>query len=138
MCEIIENVVVKNFGDILKFCEGIIQEDQIRRVAIDAIVATGAAFLCLPPKSIQQPGLTLSHTRKMLTNNGEVKRQLFAGAFISIQGRETQTSIMENDETTPALIGYLILEDLDLVIDTKIRKLIPNPAHDGKWVVDLF
>jgi len=45
---------------------------------------------------------------------------------------------MENDETTPALIGYLILEDLDLVPDAKSRKLIPNPAHDGKWVMDLF
>jgi hypothetical protein len=45
---------------------------------------------------------------------------------------------MENDETTPALIGYLVLEDLDLVADPSSKKLIPNPAHEGKWVVDLF
>ncbi|MFQ6116341.1 MAG: hypothetical protein ACE5NG_19965 [bacterium] len=46
--------------------------------------------------------------------------------------------VMENDETTPALIGYLVLGDLDLVISTKSQKVIPNPEHDGKWIVELF
>ena len=36
------------------------------------------------------------------------------------------------------LIGYLVLEVLDFVEDPKSQELIPNPAHEGKWILDLF
>ena len=45
---------------------------------------------------------------------------------------------MENDETTPALIGFLVLEHMDFVPDPKSQKIIGNPEHDGKWVMDLY
>jgi len=138
MGKIIEKVIIKNFGDVLKYNEGMINENQIRTVELDAIVDTGATFLSIPPDRIRQLGLTYSHSRNVRTANGEVKRRVFAGVLISVLGRETQASVMENDETTPALIGYLILEDLDLVPDPGSKKLIPNPAHDRKWIVDLF
>lgn len=138
MGKTIEKVIIKNFGDILKSTEGIIEQDAIRTMELEAVVDTGAAFLCLPPEAIAKLGLMYSHSRNVITANGEVKRRIFAGAVISIQGRETQMSVLENDETTPALIGYLVLEDLDLVADTKAQKVIPNPEHDGKWVVDLL
>lgn len=105
---------------------------------MDAIVDTGAAFLCLPPEIIADLGLMYTHSRMVKTANGEAKRRIFAGAVIVILGRETQMSVMENDQTTPPLIGYLVLEDLDLVVNSKSQKIVPNPKHDGKWVVDLF
>lgn len=46
--------------------------------------------------------------------------------------------VMENDATPPPLIGYLVLETMDLVVDTKSQKIMPNPEHDGKWVMDLY
>ena len=46
--------------------------------------------------------------------------------------------VMENDPDTPPLIGYLLLEATDLTIDPKSQSVIPNPAHDGKWVADLY
>lgn len=45
---------------------------------------------------------------------------------------------MENDRNTPPLIGYLVLEEMDFVVDSKSRKLIGNPEHNGKWVIDLY
>ena len=45
---------------------------------------------------------------------------------------------MENDESTPALVGYVVLETLDFVVDPKANKVIPNPAHEGKWMADLY
>jgi len=139
MGKITERVTVKNFGDILMVSKGMLKNDEIRIIEVQAIVDTGgAAFLCLPPEIIAELGLMYSHSRRIITANGEVKRNIFAGASIIIQGRETQMSVMENDKTTPPLIGYLVLEDLDLVSDTKSQKLIPNPAHDGKWITDLL
>ncbi len=138
MGKVTEKVIVKNFIDIAKVSEGAIQEDAIRTVEIEAIVDTGAAFLCLPPSVIAKLGLISSHSRDILTANGIVKRRIFGGATISIQGRETPMGVMENDETTPVLIGYLVLEDLDFVVNPKSQRLIPNPAHDGKWISDLL
>ncbi|MEW6097408.1 MAG: hypothetical protein AB1567_12955 [bacterium] len=46
--------------------------------------------------------------------------------------------VMENDATTPPLIGYLVLETMDLVVNTKLQKITPNPEHDGKWIMDLY
>jgi clan AA aspartic protease len=136
--KIIEKVIVKNFGDILKVLEGIIKEDEIRKVELEAVVDTGASFLCIPPEVIEKLGLIYSHSRRVITANGEVKRRIFAGAVIIIQGREIQMEVMENDKTTPSLIGYLVLENMDLVVDTKSQKIIPNPEHDGKWIADLL
>ena len=74
----------------------------------------------------------------MITANGRVERRIFDGATIIIQGREIQMQVMENDETTPPLIGFLVLETMDLVVDTKSQKIIGNPKHDGEWIVDLY
>jgi len=136
--KIVEKVMVKNLFDIAAYSKGMIKEDEIRTVEVEAIVDTGAAFLCLPPDEIEKLGLMYSHTREVTTANGRVKRRIFQGAVIIIQGRDIQMQVMENDVTTPPLIGYLVLETMDLVVNTKLQKITPNPEHDGKWVMDLY
>ncbi|UCH95084.1 MAG: hypothetical protein JSV88_33190 [Candidatus Aminicenantes bacterium] len=46
--------------------------------------------------------------------------------------------IMENSPGTPPLIGYLVLEAMDFLVDSKSQRIIPNPAHEGKWIIDLY
>ncbi len=138
MGKTIEKVIVKNFGDMVLISRGLIKENEIRTVEVDAVVDTGAAFLCLPPEVIDKLGLLYSHSRGLTSANGRVERRIFNGAVIIIQGRDIQMQVMENDATTPSLIGYLVLETMDFVVDPKGQKVIPNPAHDGKWVMDLY
>lgn len=45
---------------------------------------------------------------------------------------------MELTEEVPPLVGYLALDNFDLVVDPNSQTVIPNPAHDGKFVVDLY
>ncbi|MCP4651857.1 MAG: hypothetical protein GY858_00510 [Candidatus Omnitrophica bacterium] len=134
MGQITEKVLLKNYVDIVNSKEGLIQEDAVRTVEIEAIVDTGAAFLCLPPSVIAQLGLISIDSRNVMTANGTVKRRMFGGATIAINERKIEMNVMENDETTPPLIGFLVLEDMDFVVDPSAQKLIPNPAHDGKWI----
>jgi hypothetical protein len=50
-----------------------------------------------------------------------------------------QMQVLENkDDSIPALIGYLVLETMDWVVDTKNQKIIGNPENDGKWVMDMY
>jgi clan AA aspartic protease len=134
----IEKVAIKNFADIVKHSEGVISEDEIREVKVEAMADTGAAFLCLPPAVIEKLGLLFSHTREVTTANGKVERRIFSGAVITIKEREIQMQVMENDRSTPPLIGYLVLEAMDFVVDPKSQKILPNPAHDGKWIIDCY
>lgn len=138
MGKTIEKVIVKNFLDVASYSQGTLKEEEIRIVEVEAIVDTGAAFLCLPPEVIEKLGLMYSHTREVTTGNGRVKRRIFNGAVIIIQDRDIEMQVMENDVTTPPLIGYLVLETMDLVVNTKLQKITPNPEHDGKWVMDLY
>lgn len=138
MGKTVEKVIIKNFVDIALCSRGSLKEGEIRSVEIEGVVDTGASYLCLPPKVIEELGLLYSHSRKVTTANGNVERRIYSGAVIIIQGRDIEMQVMENDTTTPPLIGYLVLETMDLVVDTRSQKLIPNPEHDGKWVMDLY
>ncbi|MFQ5627984.1 MAG: aspartyl protease family protein [bacterium] len=138
MGKTIEKVQIQNYIDIYHASIGEIPESEIRTVEVDAIVDTGATYLCIPPHIIKQLGLALSHTTTVTTANGKVDRRIFKGAEISIRDRSVQMQLMENDEKTPALIGYLVLEALDFVVNPKTQGLMGNPEHDGKWVVDLY
>lgn len=42
------------------------------------------------------------------------------------------------NENTPSLIGYLVLEAMDFVVHPRTQGLMGNPKHDGKWMVDLY
>lgn len=134
----VEHVRVQNFADMVKVSEGSLTPDKVRTVEFDALVDTGAAYLCVPPDLIQQLGLTYSFTRSVTTANGMVTRRIFKGADITIRDRNEQMSVMENAEGTPPLIGYLVLETLDFVVNPKSQQLMGNPEHDGKWVVECY
>ena len=134
----VEKVAIQNVYDIYEVSKGRIPESEIRTVEIDAIVDTGATYLCLPPGVIELLGLLYLHSAIVTTANGKVERRIFGGGKITILERTVEMQVMENDNNTPALIGYLILEALDFVVNPKTQRLMGNPEHDGEWVVDLY
>ena len=134
----LEKVKVQNFVDLFNATQGDLDTSQVRTAEIEAVVDTGATYLCLPPTVIEQLGLLYARTQTVTTANGPAERRFFKGADITIKDRNIEMAVMENDEATPPLIGYLILEALDFVVDPKANRLIPNPEHDGKWIADLL
>ncbi len=133
-----EKLIVKNYGDVLKASEGLINTNQIRTVEVDAIVDTGATYVCIGREEIENLGLPFHNTVSIKTANGWTERRTFKGAEIELNDRTFVMEVMENDDDTPALIGYLLLEALDFVVDPKTQSVIPNPAHEGKWIADLY
>ena len=113
----LEKVSVRNYGDILKAGEGLIKEEEIRSIEVSAVVDTGATYLCLPPNEIAKLGLPFHKTVQIKTANGRASRRTYEGAKIELKGRSFVMEVMENDEETPALIGYLVLEAMDFVVD---------------------
>jgi clan AA aspartic protease len=134
-----EKVLIHNFADIAFAEKGYIKPSEIRSIEIDAIVDTGAAYLCLPPKVIKELGLLFAKFTSVKTGNGKLELRIFNGAEITIKERTIQMQVMENkDDSVPSLIGYLVLETMDWVVDPKNKEIIGNPLNDGKWVVDMY
>jgi clan AA aspartic protease len=134
-----EKVIVNNYDDIVLAEHSIIKKNEIRSIEIDAIVDTGATYLCLPPKVIKELGLLFAYTKPAKTGNGKLELRIFDGAKITIRDRTIQMQVIENvDDNVPALIGYLVLETMDWVVNPKTQELMGNPLNDGKWVVDMY
>ena len=55
-----------------------------------------------------------------------------------IQGRDCEVRVAEIADNCPVLIGYIPLEQLDFVVDTKKQQLIGNPDHGGEYMIDLY
>jgi hypothetical protein len=52
-----------------------------------------------------------------------------------VDRRET-FDVIEVPENVPNLLGQVPLEVLDLVVDARGQKLIPNPAHGGEQMTE--
>ncbi len=135
----IEKLIINNYVDEVNAIEGLIKKDRIRTVEIEAVVDTGATYVCLGREDIEKLGLKYHDIVDIKTANGKASRRIFKGAEIELKGRSFVMEVMENDPGTPALIGYLLLEALDYVVDPKNQQIIPNPASEGgKWFADMY
>jgi len=139
MGQITEKIIIRNFGDIVEESKGTITKEEIRNIQVNGIVDTGATYVSISKKNIETLGLLFQSKVNIKTANGSTTRRTFKGAEIEMKGRTFTMDVMENDDNTPALIGYLLLEALDFAVNPKTEKVIPNPkSEDGKWYVDCY
>lgn len=52
--------------------------------------------------------------------------------------RKENFDVIEIPESLPNLLGQVPLEVLDLVVDSKRRKLVPNPAHGREQMTEEY
>jgi len=138
MGRIVAKIKVENLADVLLVERGELSPQEIRHMEMEALVDTGATLLCLPAKAIEDLGLSPLGIRRATTATGVVERKVFRGAQLTILNRTCTVDVMELEDSVPALIGYIPLENLDLQPDPQKKTLIPNPEHGDKMVMDLF
>jgi len=138
MGKIIQRAKLTNSGDAAAVRRGLLAPDQVRSIDVDFLVDTGAAMLCVTSDIIKILGLEKLHEREVITANGRVTRFVYEPVRLQIGDREGDLNVMELPEGTPALLGYLPLETLDLYPNPKEQKLEGNPKYDGKMVMDLL
>jgi predicted aspartyl protease len=139
MGRVLTEITVENLTDLYDAERGLIPTSQIRRVTIpDAVVDTGATFLSIPSRFIQQLGLKKVYTKRVTTSNGPADSDVYNAVWFTMQGRSCTLDVMEVPDSVPALIGQLPLEHLDFVVDPVGQKVIGNPAHGGEQMYDLL
>ncbi|MBI2929025.1 MAG: clan AA aspartic protease [Verrucomicrobia bacterium] len=110
-----------------------------RAVEVDALADTGAVKLYLKKSVIERLGLRpIGEVRSRTMSDRTEQRRLFSPVNLAIQGRSCQTSVIEVPDSLPNVVGQIPLEDLDLVVDCRRRRLIPNPEHKDGVMYDEF
>lgn len=137
MGRVLQTAMLGNSADLVYAQQGKLPVDEVRSLEVEFLVDISASYICLPKQMIQQLGLVKQKEKDVRTANGVVKRGVFSPVSIAIFDRDANLDVMElPDEGTPPLLGYLALEAMDLLVNSKEQKLIVNPANDGKRVID--
>ncbi|MGP0067578.1 MAG: retroviral-like aspartic protease family protein [Isosphaeraceae bacterium] len=131
--------LIENYDDVTSAEKGSIPETDIRRIEVsNARVDTGATYISMPMRLINQLGLKRLKTVEARTTAGPVSFGIFAPVKLTIQGRDCEVRVAEVADSCPVLIGYIPLELLDFVVDPKNQRLIGNPDHGGEFMIDMY
>jgi predicted aspartyl protease len=121
------DINIANNDDLALVRRGLLERDKVRRLSITGVVDPGAAMLVLPQSAVKQLGLPLKgKTRVRYADHRAAERREAEGAHIELLGRsDTFTALVEPKRAT-ALIGAVVLEVLDLLVDCRRQRLVPR------------
>jgi predicted aspartyl protease len=125
----IVTIELSNYADILDAERGRMTPDKIRRVALPAVVDTGAARLVLPASVAGHLGLPV--TGQCTVRYADHRRELrdtVKDAHVQLAGRGSVFTAILEPNRTDALLGAIVMEELDLLVDCTGQKVIPRDS----------
>jgi aspartyl protease family protein len=113
--------------------------DPTKSVEVEAVIDTGATMLVLPQSIVEE-----LHLRKMrevsvrYANNKTEVKPIYGVVTVEIQGRAGEFNVLGEPDGSQPLVGQVVLEQLDLVIQPSTRKVIPNPRSPEMPMVEIL
>ncbi len=106
---------------------------------VEAVIDTGATMVVLPQNIVHQLGLKkIPEAKVRCANNKTELKSVYGVVTIEIKGRTGNFDVLAEAEGSQPLIGHVVLEILDLVVEPRTRKLIPNPISPGMPMVEIL
>jgi len=137
MGKVLVKVKVSNLSD-LNLKRAKVLKGVVRKAQIDALVDTGATRLYLQSNIIQKLGLCQTGTVISHTTNGKRVCGVYDPVHLELMGRSGNFDVVEVGDSVPNLLGQIPLEYLDFIVNSKAKKLQPNPEHGGQWMSEEF
>jgi predicted aspartyl protease len=123
-------IELSNYEDVAAARRGERKPAEIRRVKIDGLVDSGATRLVLPEAVVKKLGLPATGKVKVTYANGRsATRDTVDGVYLEMMGRHGTFSASVEPKRETALIGAIVLEDLDFLIDPKNNRLYPRDPN---------
>ena len=118
---------VANGDDLALARRGALSPDQIRRVKLKGVIDTGAARLVLPAWVAEQLDLPdAGTTRGRYADHRRTERKVVQQAQVYLLGRTDAFKAIVEPDRDDALIGALVLETFDLLVDPFQERLLPR------------
>lgn len=126
-------VELSNYEDMVRARTGAIAPDAVRRLRARGVVDSGATRLVIPTAIAQQLGVQEVSTSKVRYADGRTtERPIVKDIHLSYGGRESVFNAIVEPDRQSILIGAIVLEDLDFLVDCGTQKLV---ARDPNQIV---
>ncbi len=118
---------IANYDELAAARLGLIPADKVRREKILGIVDSGATRLVLPEVLVKRLGLPPGDSYRVRYADGRrAKRKGVQGVYVQLLGRHGTFSAVVEPRRKNALVGAIVLEDLDLLVDCSAQRVIPR------------
>jgi predicted aspartyl protease len=128
------DVEVVNNEDLVEFRRGHLKANEVRRKTIKGIVDSGASRMILPKAVAKELGFPIkkSKTKVRYADGRQSLRTEVDEVRVFLEGRDGAFTAIVEPKRDTALIGAIVLEDLDLLVDCKNARLV---RRDPDFVV---
>jgi clan AA aspartic protease len=122
-----------NYRDRVLADEGSLAADQVRTVTSDGVVDSGASHLVLPKKIAAKLGVpVVGKTRVRYADQRKAVRDVVEGVEVQLLGRRGTFKAVVEPKRQDVLVGAIVLEDLDLLVDPRAQQLRPR---DPRFII---
>lgn len=122
------DVEITNYDDLAHARSGHLDPAEVRRTTIRGVVDPGATRLVLPQAVAKELGLPVKNDkiRVKYADGRRALRSEVGAVHLRLQGREDVFSAVVEPKRETALIGAIVLEDLDFLVDCTKLCLVPR------------
>ncbi|MGO9114747.1 MAG: aspartyl protease family protein [Thermoguttaceae bacterium] len=121
---------VANFRDVVRLAPGVPVLENVKHTVVSGVVDSGAARLVLPKHVADQLQLTVDgEVTVRYADHRQEKRPRVSGVWIELNGRNGVFSAVVEPNRNDALIGAIVLEELDLLVDCTTQSLYPRDPN---------
>jgi clan AA aspartic protease len=119
--------------DVVLADAGRIRPEEVRRLTLRGVVDTGATRLVIPQTTAEQLGLPITGQASVRYADGRTAQRSMADEVrLNWGGRSGVFHAIVEPDRDSALLGAIVLEDLDLVVDCTRQTLAPR---DPKQII---
>ena len=127
------DVALTNNMDLMLAQAGHLPAEKVRRMTVRGVVDTGAARLVIPKSVAVQLGVKVTGKVGVRYADGRrAVRPVVDNVHVLLQGRASVFKAAVEVKRESALIGAIVLEDLDFLVDTTQERLLPR---DPKMII---
>ncbi len=107
---------------------GYIKADQLRSLKVQAVADTGAVMLVLPQDQVEALGLReMSKVIVIYADERKEERPLAGVVTVRVDKRIANVDCVVGPPASEPLLGQVVLEIMDLLVDCARGKLVPRP-----------
>jgi predicted aspartyl protease len=121
------DLIVANNRDVVNLGDGDDVLEHVKHVIVPGVVDSGAARLILPQHVVDELQLKVDGEMTVrFAYNRRAKRQIVNNVWLQLLGRHSVFTAVVEPARDDALIGAIVLEELDLLVDCGTQTLYPR------------
>jgi predicted aspartyl protease len=130
MGRVIVQFELSNNSDLKLMERGFLTPEKVRKVAMQGVVDTGSTRLVLPPGVAALLGLPVTGQATIrYADHRREPRDVVGDAHVQLLGRGGVFSAVVEPARSDALLGAIVMEDLDLVVDCTGQRVEPRDPN---------